>query len=342
MSGVKLNHKKFKSFKLKVHAIGITSENSDLIDLGDLHLSANGRNYQLTFGTENGCIQDNIIDMDIEIESLDVCKDTFEDCKFDLLESDLTDASLSATIHLSSSDAQGSSTYCLQAELIYDNKRISVKQDNAIYNDNIECLKLTFKENIEDESFDYGGVTITNPRTGHEFTLDVIQAYRTDNIIECELQCIAEMIVDDHYGIDCPMNLELSELNEDGLCCEFYLGGESDVKLEKAMLHIVNKESGISKAIVTCLEGIVEKHRLYKHLRDFLFEINEESNVAEIFVDIRREDTANFESKYKDMPLIHCDIASDERDTTAHIYMELSELLTLDESEAYRTIKQAA
>jgi hypothetical protein len=250
MPDVKLNHEKFKSFKLKVHAIGITSENTDSIDLGDLHLSANGRNYQLTFGTVNGCIQDNIIDMDIEIEDFNVCKDTFEDCDFDLLESDLIDTSLTATVHLSSSNVLGSSVYCLYAELVYGDKHIRVMQDNAIHNFNIECLELTFENDVVNEELDFGGVTIKNPRTGNEFTLDIIQTYRTDNIIVCKLQCIAEMIIDDHYGIDCPMNLELSELNEEGLICEFHLGGESEVKIEKAILKTKNTVTGKSFEIV--------------------------------------------------------------------------------------------
>jgi hypothetical protein len=338
----KLNHTKLKSFKLKIHAIGINSENTERIDLGDLHLSANGRNYQITFGTVEGCIQDNIIDVDIEIEDLDVCKETFADCKFDLLESDLVDDSLSATVHLSSDTIQESSVYCLQAELIYGDKHIRVKQENAIYNDNIECLELTFQGNIKDVELDLGGITIKNPRTGHEFMLDIIQTYRTDNVIQCEVQCIAGMMVDDSFGVECPMNLEVSELHENGLLCEFYLSIDDSVILKDAKLHTVNTVSMVSKEIIACPEGNVEKHRLYKHLKDFCFEIDEEEDLAQVFTDIRLDQVSEFESTYKDMSLVYCDITSDNLDTTAHVYMVLSELLILSEIEAYGVINNAA
>jgi hypothetical protein len=42
------------------------------------------------------------------------------------------------------------------------------------------------------------------------------------------------------------------------------------------------------------------------------------------------------------MGLVYCDIALDEHDITAKVYMELSELVKLDESDALRIIRKAA
>ena len=233
-----LKHESFKFLNLLIHAIGVTSENVAKIDVGELHLDANGREYKLTFSTLLGSLESNEVHIGAELESFDVCKATFDDCAFDLLESDLLDPSLSATVHLSCESIEGGSVYLALGEFQYNNLVIKVKQDMAIHNCHIGVLNLEFDGDVEKEGVYLGGVTLKDSDTGRTFTLDTKQTFTSKNKICVEMQCIAEMLIDDKYGIDDPMNLTLNDLSSKNLVCAFYFDGDGDASLTKGSLSV--------------------------------------------------------------------------------------------------------
>jgi hypothetical protein len=246
-----LTHSKFTSLKLDIHALGIISETSDFIEVGILTLKNENREYKLTFGTEKVKVEGTFFSLDIEIEDLEFCKREFEDCKFDLLEYDLSQNQLQATIQLGCPKVDKGSVYLMFGELIYDNKPIWLKQEGAVYKDNINHLSIEFDANIENESTDLGGILITHTKSGRQLQLDSGKSFSYDKTIEVTPMCTHEMLKDDNYGIDNPMNLTLDDIDSGELKCEFYLGGESDVPFKSAKLFMVNNGK---ETIITATE----------------------------------------------------------------------------------------
>ena len=81
---------------LTVNLFGVRAEGDDTPDLGAIYLSRDGREYILdvyqSYTTESG---DTEIDCDLEVD-----KDTFEECAFDLTAEDLMSSDLKATFYI--------------------------------------------------------------------------------------------------------------------------------------------------------------------------------------------------------------------------------------------------
>jgi hypothetical protein len=203
-------------------------------------------------------------------------------------------------------------------------------------------IELNREIDFKIEHIDIGGILLEC--NGRTFRLDV------DRYITCgtEIECRMVYDINELKGTfdDSKFDLTKEDLLDDNLKAEICITSEN--YQNKELVQITSIKLAINnldhpKNINLCLEGLVEKYRLLQHLKDYCFEINEEDNVAEVYTDQdSEEDAMVFETQYKTMGLVHCDMASDVLDITAHVYMELSELLKLDEVDALNIIKKAA
>jgi hypothetical protein len=203
-------------------------------------------------------------------------------------------------------------------------------------------IELSREIEHKEEYIDLGGIYLEHD--GRTFYLDVDNYTILGTVIECRMVYdIAEL---KETFEDSKFDLTKEDLLSKDLKAEIYITGENYlgkelVRVNSIKLSIENMDR--PQHIDLCLDGTVEEYRLHKHLHDFGFEIEEDEGVAQVFTDLDcEEDAVKFEESYEDKELVHCDIALDEHDITAKVYMELSELIKLDESEALRIIRKAA
>ena len=116
---MKINHHNFQDPRVTMQVSGINADNTDLVDFGDLHLRLGDRNYQLTFGTVEGFITEDTMSVSLEIESLDICQETFPECDYQLTEDDLRNPELIATIFCDWSNIPDATVVLKRATIVY-------------------------------------------------------------------------------------------------------------------------------------------------------------------------------------------------------------------------------
>lgn len=97
-----INYTIFRKIYITFTADGITEKNLNLIDFGDIRLSREGREYQLDYFSYDMFYDedDNSVDIQATFGSFEDAKECFEDCPFDLLESDLVADDLKVTVFI--------------------------------------------------------------------------------------------------------------------------------------------------------------------------------------------------------------------------------------------------
>ena len=81
-------------------ANGVTKENLNMVDVGDIHLKCNAREYQLDYLSMSRELSEDgkTITVCVDMGTFEEAKECFEDCKWDLKIEDLTNSSLVTTV----------------------------------------------------------------------------------------------------------------------------------------------------------------------------------------------------------------------------------------------------
>jgi hypothetical protein len=95
----------FREVHVKLSSKNVTEENLEYVDVGDIHLRLEGREYQLDYLRMGRSLDDDgTIDIVMTLGSFEDAVECFEDCKFDLTIEDLINPKLLTTIYIGSDE----------------------------------------------------------------------------------------------------------------------------------------------------------------------------------------------------------------------------------------------
>jgi hypothetical protein len=100
-----LDYSLFGNITVLLQSKNVTFETLPLVDLGDIHLTCEGRSYQLDyFELGRTLLDDGQIELTATRGNLDRAKTCFEDCAFDLQFDDLSHPKLRTTVFVGSDE----------------------------------------------------------------------------------------------------------------------------------------------------------------------------------------------------------------------------------------------
>jgi len=98
-----ISYHRFGEVNLKVSSKNVTQGNIFLVDVGDITIKRENREYKLEFAKLSSRVDDmGIIDINLKLGTFADTLEAFQDCKFDLIESDLTHKDLFTTVYIGS------------------------------------------------------------------------------------------------------------------------------------------------------------------------------------------------------------------------------------------------
>jgi len=128
-----LSYHRFGQVSLKLQSNNVTEENLSLVNTGDITIQREDRSYNL-HTSAMGCAMDDkgIIDITLQLGTFCNALEAYPECKFDLLEDDLTHVDLFTTIVVSSADSKIDLTFISgQIEVDFGTKPQEYIQINA-------------------------------------------------------------------------------------------------------------------------------------------------------------------------------------------------------------------
>jgi hypothetical protein len=95
----------FREVQIKLASKNVTEENLEYVDIGDIHLRLEGREYQLDYLAMGRSLNDDgTIDITLTLGSFEDAKECFEDCDFNLTLEDLINPKLLTTVYIGSDE----------------------------------------------------------------------------------------------------------------------------------------------------------------------------------------------------------------------------------------------
>lgn len=99
-----LQYSQIQLVYIALKATNVTMDNLNLVDIGDLHMRVNGREYHVDYLDYSLSLDGDTIEFQATTGTFEDAQECFEDGKFDLTEEDLANPELLTTVYLDSPD----------------------------------------------------------------------------------------------------------------------------------------------------------------------------------------------------------------------------------------------